>query len=363
MANLLDYIDWRGDLTFRQSAFNEADNLALSMAAFVELSGVVPSEPWGMPVKLSVCAEKYREKYPEGRYYGLTAPANLDDIFYRIATSPRFRDLYATAFVSDLDEAAGKQFGAATLVLPDNSLFLSFRGTDDAIVGWREDFALSYACPVPSQKAAAEYLESVAAFHRGDIRLGGHSKGGNLAVYAAVSCKPEIQSRILRVYNNDGPGFTPEFLASDAFRAMESRIVTYVPQSSVVGMLLSHNEDYQVIESSGQGGILQHDPLSWEVRGTSFVHLDGLSAEGRKSRDRFRRLLDGMDVDRRRRFTEIVFEIVEATEAKTLTELSEARLKNALIMIRAYNELEREEKEELRSFIRRLVNISSELKR
>lgn len=363
MANIVDYIEWRGDLSFKQSEFNEVDNLLLSTAAFIDLSGIISSDPWGMPVKLSVCEEKYREKYPDGRYYGLTIPAEMGNIFHKMAQSVRFRDIYVTYYSSDLNEEEGKQFGALTLVLPDNSIFISFRGTDDTITGWREDFNLSFTCPVPSQQAAAEYLETIASFHRGDIRLGGHSKGGNLAVYAAAMCRPEIKKRIINAYSNDGPGFTSEFIASGAFRSVEKRIVTYVPQSSVIGMLLAHNEAYQVIESTNQIGLMQHDPLSWKVLGPSFVHLDSLSEMGMKHKENFKQILDGMDNDHRRRFTEILFEIIDATEAKTLTELSDAKLKNALIMIKAYNDLEKDEKEELRNFIRSLVNTSSELKK
>ncbi len=360
MANIVDYIEWRGDLTFRQSPFNEVDNLLLSAAAFIDFHGIVSADPWGMPVKLSVCGEKYMERYPNGRYYGIVMPANIEEIFLKMAKSERFRDIYTTCYVSDLNETEGKQFGAVTMVLPDNSIFISYRGTDDSITGWREDFNLSFTIPVPSQQAAAEYLELVASFHRGDIRLGGHSKGGNLAVYAAAMCHKEVKARILTAYSNDGPGFLPSFIQSEAFRSVEKRVVTYVPQSSVVGMLLSHSEAFQVIESTKQPGWAQHDPLSWKVLGTSFVHLDSLDPVGLRHRDGFRQLLEGMDMDRRRRFTEIVFQIIEATEAKTLTELTEAKLKNTVIMLKAYNELGREEKEEIRMFLRALVNAGAE---
>ncbi len=360
MANIADYIEWRGDLTFEKSPFNEVDNLLLSTAAFIDFHGIVSADPWGMPVKLSVCGERYRERYPEGRYYGVVMPNGLEDVFYKMAKSERFRDIYMTCYVSDLNEAEGKQFGAVTMVLPDNSIFISYRGTDDTITGWREDFNLSFTLPVPSQEAASAYLDTVASFHRGDIRLGGHSKGGNLAVYAAAMCRAEVKGRILCAYSNDGPGFLSSFIESEEFRSVEKRVVSYVPQSSVIGMLLWHNESFRVIESTKQLGVEQHDPLSWKVMGTSFVHLDSLSGIGLRHKDGFRRLMEGMDVDRRRRFTELLFQIIEATEAKTLTELTEAKLKNAMIMLKAYNDLEREEKEELRWFIRNLVNVSAE---
>lgn len=355
MANIIDYIEWRGDLTFEKSPFNEVDNLLLSTAAFIDFHGIVSADPWGMPVKLSVCAEKYREKYPEGRYYGVAIPGQIEMVFRKLAESVRFRDLYMTCYVSDFDEKEEKQFGAVTMVLPDNSIFISYRGTDDTITGWREDFNLSHTFPVPSQEAALQYLETVASFHRGDIRLGGHSKGGNLAVYAAAMCRGEIKKRIIRAFSNDGPGFVEEFIHSEEYRSLEDRVTTYVPQSSVVGMLLSNGGRYDVIESTKPLGVLQHDPLSWKVLGPSFIHLDNLSAVGLRHRNNFRQVLDGMDTERRRKFTEIVFQIIAATEAKTLTELTDAKLRNAMLMLKAFNELDREEKEEIRNFIKGLT--------
>jgi len=362
MANIVDYLEWRGDLSFEQSGFNEVDNLLLSTMSFIDLSEIVASEPFGMPVKLDYCERIYREKYPNGRYYGLTIPAVIGTIFRKAARSTRFKDIYLTYYRSELDEEEGKQFGAVTLVLPDNSIFISFRGTDDTITGWKEDFQLSYTCPVPAQQSALDYLEAVASFHRGAIRLGGHSKGGNLSVYAAAMCSPETKKRIINAYSNDGPGFTTEFISSIEFKSVEKRVVTYVPQSSVVGMLLAHNEEYQVIESTNQTGLFQHDPLSWKVLGPSFVHLDSLSKEGLKNKESLKKLLDGMDNEHRRRFTDVLFQIIEATEAKTLTELSDAKLKNVLIMLKAYNDLEKDEKEELRGFIRSLVSVESEFR-
>ncbi len=362
MANIVDYIEWRGDLSFEKSPFNEVDNLLLSTAAFIDFHGIVSADPWGMPVKLSQSEERYREKYPEGRYYGVAIPAEIEKVYRKMAQSVRFRDIYLTSYVSDFSETEGKQFGAVTMVLPDNSLFISYRGTDDTITGWREDFNLSFMFPVPSQTHALSYLETVASFHRGGIRLGGHSKGGNLAVYAAAMCAHEVKKRIIHAYSNDGPGFVEEFLESEEYRSVENRIVTYVPQSSVVGMLLYHSENYHVIESTGQLGIQQHDPLSWKVLGTSFVHRDGLSGIGLRHRDNFRQMFDGMDTDRRRRITEIVFEIIAATEAKTLTELSEGKIRNAMLMLKAFNELSREEKDEVWRFVKALAASGMEVK-
>lgn len=356
MANLVDYLEWRGDLTFEQAPFNEVDNLLLSAASFVDLLGVVSSEPWGMPVKLSACEERYREKYPNGRYYGLTIPASLGPVFRKMAGCARFSDVYVTFYCSELDEEEGKQFGAVTLVLPDNSLFVSFRGTDDTLTGWREDFRLGYECPVPSQKAALRYLEEAASFHRGPIRVGGHSKGGNLAVYAGAMASYSVQRRILAVYSNDGPGFPEEFQASAGYHAIAGRVQAFVPQSSVVGLLFWSGGGYQVIESTGQMGILQHDPLSWKVLGPSFVHLDSLSEEGLRHDAAFRSLFQSMDREKRRRFVEVLFEVVEATGAKTLTEISASKVRSAMLMLKAYNDLDKEEKEVVWEFFRALTN-------
>ena len=186
MSNLLDYIAWRGDLSFSASPFNEVDNLLFSMLSFVDLEGIVPGQVQSGPVRLEESCQAYFHRYPEGGSFGVLIPEMTGELFRQAAACRRYREVYLTCYRNELDEDERKQFAAVTFLLPDNSLFAAFRGTDDTLTGWYEDFQLSFLSPTPSQQAAVSYLEEVAGLFRGDIRLGGHSKGGNLALYAAV---------------------------------------------------------------------------------------------------------------------------------------------------------------------------------
>ena len=250
MANLMDYLDWRGDLTLEQSPFNEVDNLILSELSFVDFQEIVPSPGSGKSVELRYAAESFFSRFQEGEKIdmGVLVPDEIPNMLRRMADSRRFGEMRLNCFVDWLDVGKGEQFAALTIETGDGRLYLSFRGTDDTLAGWREDFELACMPEVPAQKKALQYVEEVARqFPRKKLRLGGHSKGGNLAVYAGVFCPAAVQRRIAAVWSNDGPGFHTDLLDLPQHRRIAERIYSIVPKSSVVGMLLEHEEDYTVV--------------------------------------------------------------------------------------------------------------------
>ena len=269
MANLLDYLDWRGDLTLKQSPFNEVDNLILAELAFVDFNGIVPGPREGPAVVLEEAAERYLERFPAGEKIdmGVLVPDEIPDMVRKMARLPRFRSMRLGCFADRLDADNAQQFAALTVETGDGAVYCSFRGTDDTLAGWKEDFHMAYVSQIPAQKLAVEYLETVARqYPRRKLRLGGHSKGGNLAVWSGVFCRPAVQKRIQAVWSNDGPGFHDDILVLPQYRRLADRITTIVPKSSVVGMLLEHGEDYVVVDSREQG-LMQHDGFSWQVTG------------------------------------------------------------------------------------------------
>ncbi|MBQ8402473.1 MAG: DUF2974 domain-containing protein, partial [Clostridia bacterium] len=353
-SNLLDYIAWRGDLSFAASPFNDVDNLLLSMLSFVDLSEIVPGDVLGGPVKLGECSRVFFERHPDGCQFGVLIPAITNELFRQAAACRRYKEVYVSCFLDELDEAAGKQFAAVTFLLPDNSIFIAFRGTDDTLVGWHEDFQLSFLCPTPSQQAAASYVDEIGGLYRGDIRLGGHSKGGNLAIYGAVRAKDSVKRRILRAYSNDGPGFTEEMIRSPEYAVMEEKLLTLLPQSSIVGMLLEQSGPYEVVRSTHMR-LLQHDPFSWQILGPAFVRMPALSKEAVDGGDRIRRWLAKMSPEDRRVFTEVFFHVLEASDAKTLTDLTEGNMKTIGAMIRTVHELPQEAKQQMMGFLKLLA--------
>ncbi len=356
MPNVIDYLKWRGDLTFSASPFCEVDNIILSMLSFIDYSSAVSDSVYGMPVRLDKCFDENRLKYPTGEKFGSIIPDLTNDLFIAAAKSTRFREVYVTTYRSLIDEEQCLQFGAVTFILPDNSVFAAFRGTDDTLVGWREDFNLSFTHPVRAQALAAEYLNEVASVYRGPIRTGGHSKGGNLALYSAAFASPEVRERLVTAYSNDGPGFVEEVVNTPEFREADKKAVTIVPQSSVVGMLLHRSSRLEVIESDTRNGVLQHDPFSWQIMGREFVHLPSLSQSGKKHDEVLHEWLGKLSAEKRREFTDIVFGVLGSTGAKTLSDLSQDQLPKLLTAAKTFGSLGKDEREIVSEFVRGLLD-------
>lgn len=272
MADLFDYLHWRGDLPFSQNPPNNVDALIFSALAYIRFGGMVEQHP-DLPVSLRDAAE-YFFTLPD--YEDRIRVKNDLDLLQAAAQSRRFGETQLYHYQDILLQEEETQFAAVTFLLNDGSAFLAFRGTDYSLVGWKEDFNMSFWETVPAQCLALEYTREIASKCLLPLRMGGHSKGGNIAIYAAIKAENEIQNRILAVYNNDGPGFREHLMQDPSYKEMVPRLHTFVPQSSVIGMLLEHEEPYIIIKSK-QIGLLQHEIYSWELDGPCFVPMEEIS--------------------------------------------------------------------------------------
>ena len=353
MANLLDYLDWRGDLTLEQSPFNEVDNLILAELSFVDFKDIVPGPGEGGSVPLHQAAEAFFARFPEGEKIdmGVLVPSTIPEMLRKMADAPRFRDMELNCFVDRLDVGKGEQFAALTIETGDGLLYLSFRGTDDTLAGWKEDFELACMPEVPAQKKAVDYVKDVSKqFPRKKLRLGGHSKGGNLAVYAGVFCPASVQRRIAAIWSNDGPGFHEDLLDLPEHQRVAERIYSIVPKSSVVGMLLEHEEDYTVVDSD-QLGFLQHDGFSWQVLGGQFIKLRQVTRQAHLSDQELRSWVHGFSVEQREKFVSAMFDVLSATGAVTLTDLKDDSFKAVGAMVKAMKDLDKETRDGLWDFL------------
>ncbi len=356
MADIMDYLEWRGDLSFKQSAFNEVDNLILSQLAYVNFDGIIPGVAYNEAVTLEAACERFFKIYDEKEVLKNKSFIRLAPILMKkMAQSERFKRLKLGKYKSQLDYEAQKQFAALHMMLEDETIYIAFRGTDDTIIGWKEDFNMSFMTPVPAQIEAVAYINETAADLKQEIRMGGHSKGGNLAIYAAVNCKEEVKARILKVYNNDGPGFNKEMITSSSYQEMLSRIETIVPKSSIVGMLLEHEEEYVVVKSK-QIGFMQHDAMSWEVLGNQFVYSDEMTRSSQILDHTLKAWVNNLTEEERAQFVDSLFAILSATGAKTLTDLSKARLKKANMLLKSYQAMDSTTKEMILQTIKLLTN-------
>ena len=353
MANLLDYLDWRGDLTLDQAPFNEVDNLILAELSFVDFKDIVPGPDEGESVVLREAAEAFFAKFPQGEKIdmGVLVPGAIPEMLRKMADSRRFGDMKLNCFVDHLDVGKGEQFAALAIETGDKGMYLSFRGTDDTLAGWKEDFELACMPEVPAQKKAVAYTWAVAKqFPRKKLRLGGHSKGGNLAVYAGVFCPESVQKRIIAVWSNDGPGFHTDLLELPEHRRIAERIYSIVPKSSVVGMLLEHEEDYTVVDSD-QLGFLQHDGFSWQVVGDHFVKLRQVTQQAHLSDQELRKWVHGLSVEQRETFVSALFDVLAAYGAVTLTDLKDDSFKAVGAMVKAMKDLDKETRDGLWDFL------------
>ncbi len=269
MADMFDYLIWRGDLGFAQSGPNPVDALIFSGLAYVKFD----LEPNHRPVPLREAACRF---FALEDIQSRVRMKNDLELLRAAADTERFGNARVCMYRDMLVPEQETQFGAMTFLLDDGSIFVAFRGTDLSLVGWKEDFNMTFQQTIPAQRLALQYVRDVALEYGNPLRLGGHSKGGNLAVFAAARSSPMIQDRILGVFNNDGPGFTGYLMGDPGYLAMVPRIRTFIPQSSVIGMLLEHEEPYTVIRSKTVG-LLQHDFYSWEVCGPDFVPVQEIT--------------------------------------------------------------------------------------
>ncbi len=336
MANVIDYIQWRGDLTFAQSALNEVDSALFVFLSYFDLEGIIPTDPENERITLREAIMLERAHHIDRPFYGgsLIPSADVQLMARMMARSVRFANVRVSGLVNEICVDKEAQFSAYTAFLDDGSIFISFKGTDDTLVGWKEDLNMTFTDEIPGQRLAVEYLNRMAGLTDGGIRIGGHSKGGNLAVYAAARCEPEVQSRIIRVYNNDGPGFSNEFLTSEGYLNIKERVLKLVPQESVIGMLLGNDDNYTVVRSA-KSGVLQHNCYLWEVKGRHFVRHGTLTQKSLELSRVLNQWISDKDFGTRRDLMNAVYEILTASEAKTLTDLNRDRtaLWRALVKI------------------------------
>ena len=354
MANILDYLDWRGDLTLSERAFNEVDNLILAEICYLDLSGFAPAGFETQQVTLREAWDAYFAAHPTTDM-GVLVPAQIPVLVQKAAQTARFGSLRLLGYVNRIDEETQTQFSAMTMLLPDGSAYVAFRGTDDTIVGWKEDFNMAFTPEIPAQRYAADYLQqAAAALAFRPLLVGGHSKGGNLAVYAAVCCGERAQNQLAAVYNNDGPGLHQRWLESAGHRRVANKIHTIVPESSVVGMLLEHEERYMVVRST-QTGLFQHDGFSWQVQCDRFEQLPALDENGQFLSRTLHTFLYALSGEQRRQFIDALYDVLTCTDASTLTELKNGGLKTASAMLRALRALDKPTRQVILQTLRLLL--------
>lgn len=320
MGDMFDYLSWRGDLSFAAVPFGSADALVLSSLVYLDFQGIVPAD-MEAPLSLRRVAEAF-DSLPDGEN---RARVRKDlELLRAAAGCARYANTRLGFYRTRLLESEETQFAAMAWLLEDGTVFLSFRGTDNTLVGWKEDFNMSFQDSVPAQREAASYTREYMDSFPVLLRLGGHSKGGNLAVYAGSKMGPDRQKRILAVYNLDGPGFAEKMLADPGYLALVPRIRTYIPESSIIGLLLEREEPYCVIQSRWVGA-LQHEPYSWEILGGDFARAEEMSAGSLFADRTVKNWIRDMSRQERESLVEALYRLLRAGGASRVRELLRPR--------------------------------------
>ena len=274
----------------------------------------------------------------------------------KAAASKRFGNLILSNYVDTVDETLEKQFGAFHIRISPKHTYVVFRGTDDTLVGWKEDFRLAFRKPLASQEMSSVYLNQVGCKLPGAFMVCGHSKGGNLAAYAATWAETGVQRRITDIYSLDGPGFLPEVFEGDSYEQIRSRVHRILPYSSLVGMLLQNYEQYEVVKSSGIG-ILQHDAFTWQIEDGKFVKAVDIEAKQKRMNEALNQWIFTLPEEERQLFVETLFQVIDQTGVTTLTEFSEHWKENLKSCLKSLKSLDPETRKRIRRIIKILLEI------
>ena len=333
MPNINDYIKWRGDLELKISEFNEIDSLILARFSYLPFESLMKKEE-----KLTIEELSKRFEKADQNKLEILWPDD-SELLPLLGKSKRFGKMIATDFINKFDKEQEKQFSAITVLLPDDTIFISYRGTDNTIVGWKEDFNMSFKSHIASQIDSVKYINDIAKKYQNNIRIGGHSKGGNLAVYAAV--------------------FADDITNTKEYKEMIEKVHTYIPQSSVIGRLLNHEEKYTVVKSV-QKGIMQHDLYSWQVLGTKVVSLKEVTNGSEFVDKTIKQWLNNVEPEQREIVIDTIFDILSTTEAESMVQIKEKWFKNVGIMLKNYKNLDENSKKMIGEIVKKLVVVAKD---
>lgn len=343
MSDIFDYLTWRGDISFRDSPFNEIDNIILCQLSYITYSGIVP-EVFTDSVTLKEAAQADYSAY-----------TNINPLLYTLlqksAATKRFENVRLTGYSDILIEKEDCQFSAITFLFDSGCAFVAYRGTDCSVTGLKEDFNMVYKAPISGQAKGVHYLEKLYRDlswwkRRKQLMLGGHSKGGNIAQYAAMFCSKRIQKHITLIWSNDGPGFNEDFFPENMALPFVDRMKSFMPVHSIIGRLFDHQEELCLI-SSRDKGIGSHDPFSWEVSGTQFVHETSASPKTEKFDRSFRDWLTHIDLAERKNLVEAIFDVLKDMGIESLFDFKDFKLSQAITGIKTLTQLDSEQKKAL----------------
>lgn len=351
MSTSIDFIKQYGGKTFDELPFCDIDNIALCEIFYMPFEKVIYDRYDREPISFKEACDKlfayngFKHVAP-----GLVLPKSISVKMMAMADSKRYADVKMVACQSVFNFNPAIQFAAVTLILPDGTLVVVYRGTDDTFVGWKEDFDIYTRVVVPSHKLGVQYLEKIAKTYKGDIIICGHSKGGNIGLYSVLNCNKTTRKRIARLYNNDGPGFHDyRYLNLPAYKEILPKYRHFVPSNSMIGMLMAHDDDYQIVKSTHFLGMIQHAPFTWKTNGTSFATKEDLFLMAKIADIGLRKMIFSLSDKQSEVFDEVMETIVEGVGQINLTNFSRNIGSSVKGMVSAFRGLDEDTRKVWRS--------------
>lgn len=352
--NLNRFIDCYGNYSFDEVPFTEVDNVILANLSYVNLGGLIPGNGFSFR-RLQDVANRFFEGYSK-KEKNIYAVRKAIKLFENIKDTKRYKDLHLYYYIYEF--GSEEQFSAFTIEINPHLVYVSFEGTDQLVSGWKEDFMFGYCFPTISQKRAIDYINRHFWFRGKKIILGGHSKGGNLAIVAGMYANSFVKSKIITIYNNDGPGLLKEQLESRQYQSIKDRLVNIVPNYSMVGIILNNN-DYVVVRSMKKG-IFSHDVMSWVVDDKCFERSE-LSNYSKNLHEKLLSWIDKYDKDTIERFVKSLFSVFDRASIKSIIDIFENK-KLILKFILETKDIDKESKKMIREFLLMLFQLSSDVK-
>lgn len=350
MAGSLQYIKKFGNVSFTEMPFGDVDNVALCEIFYMPLEKVVSDSFSDEPRQFDeVCKAMFSYNGNRHKAPGVMLKKSISVKMMEMAKQKRYAEMKVAACTETFKTNPAVQFAAATFILPDNTLVVAFRGTDDSIIGWKEDCDIFIKRSIPSHALAVNYIENVAKHFDGDIIVIGHSKGGNVALFAGLNCCETTRARIKALYNNDGPGFFDHSqFRSAQYKQLLPRYNHFIPSSSFVGVLLAFDKDYTVVKSKRLLGPMQHDLSTWQVADSDILTLPRASKLAKINEICLSGILYRISREQGENFDRVASALIEGTGQTSLTGFTKHLPSSVKGAVETWKSLDEEAKEELK---------------
>lgn len=322
MKNMLDYIKEFGHVSFEERAFSEIDALVLTELEYLPLEKVVPSDENGENFVTVKEIAEYMQEHKQELFdeNPMMITQERHEVSQVIADAPRFQSLKFFGVVSEWDKDTTKQFAAITVEVEPSVRLVIFRGTDDTLIGWKEDFLMTYSPLVAAQTDAKEYLAKQASLWDGDLMISGHSKGGNLAIYAAATQVEDVQLRIVDIFCFDSPGLYRSVLETKGYQNIVPLAMRYIPQDSLVGLMLESEVPYVIVKSNATGA-MQHSAMTWEIEDGQFIKMEKLTKNSQLNDQTFKKWTESVSDEELELFWNVFFELLFSVGIDTVNDL------------------------------------------